>query len=236
MADLIFSGDMVGLEESLAGLLNDAAGRVPGPALKRIMHGMGEKLLELVRADFRNLSAGGVSERGYKWAAHALSTKMKRLKAEAGGSGPGLMTDQQHRRWKKLYWKRFHYLVTHGSQHRVARQSALRYAWWKIQEEGYVTLAERAARTTWPLLYDKGDYYLSLIPGQPGNVLRVDDDQFTIGSSEKPWHEKGTKRMPARPVLPRGDIPYRWWQVLAREYAKLLKEELYTLAQRRARR
>ena len=68
------------------------------------------------------------------------------------------------------------------------------------------------------ILHATGDLYRSLSPGvegrpsaAPGQVMRLSTNRVVAGSSRKPWHHRGGKHLPARPMWPAsGKIPKAW--------------------------
>ena len=68
------------------------------------------------------------------------------------------------------------------------------------------------------ILRDTGELFRSLSPGvedrpsnAPGQVLRTTTNRIVVGTNKKTWHQKGTKRLPARRLWPAdGKIPPAW--------------------------
>lgn len=64
------------------------------------------------------------------------------------------------------------------------------------------------------ILRDTGLLFGSLSPGTftKDTILQAGAGRVIVGTNQKPWHHRGTRRLPARPYWPPdGKLPADWW-------------------------
>jgi hypothetical protein len=74
------------------------------------------------------------------------------------------------------------------------------------------------------ILFEQGDLEKSLRPGvddqpsgAPGQTLDTSGPAVKVGTSEKPWHHKGTRKLPARPLWP-DDLPQSYLDAISEAF------------------
>lgn len=66
------------------------------------------------------------------------------------------------------------------------------------------------------------------VPNNPGQIFETEPGRVTVGNKEKPWHQDGGGRLPARPSWPQdGSIPEQWWPAITLAAERGLRDALF---------
>jgi len=91
------------------------------------------------------------------------------------------------------------------------------------------------------ILRDTGELLRSLSPGvddrpsgADGQVFATAPGRVIVGTNKKPWHQRGNRNLPARPMWPNnGRIPAAWWQAINLAAMRGVVRAVVLLTQRR---
>jgi hypothetical protein len=185
----------------------------------------GIALMSQIQQAFIVKSRGGVGSDGIQWPPLKRSTIAQRpigvgerKQFKIGGKRTrGLLTKKQDEEWKKIFGSRlarFRLFMSEGE----AKARAAQIAWAILKSKGAKTKIGVLGGRVVDILRDTGELLRSLTPGiedQPshaeGQIFRLSGNSVTVGSNKKPWHHRGTKRIPARPLWPLdGSLPPAW--------------------------
>lgn len=208
----------------LAGIEPDTANIVRGIRLR-----VGVACLSQIQQDFITKSRGGIGRDGIKWpplkpatiAARRTSAAERKSLGIAKNTVRGLLTPAQDKRWRGIFastFARLRLVMGDGA----AKAQAAATAWAILKREGAKTRIGTLGNRDVDILRDTSVMFRSISPGvedrpsgADGQIFRVEPDSVVVGTSEKPWHQRGNNRLPARPIWPADDtIPPAWWPAI----------------------
>lgn len=234
---------VIQVEKILAGLVADPYDIVRGFKLR-----IANALLSQIQQDFIVKSRGGTGRDGIKWKPLDPKTIAQRRTTKAelkslGITGPrvrGLLTPAQDAEWLKIYRDTFARVRFFQDDH-TASKIAFGHAWNEMKKRGAKTKLEVLGGRIVDILRDQGLLFRSLSAGvddmpsnEPGQVLRTEaPGSIIVGSNEKPWHHKGTDKIPSRPFWPlTGGIPPAWMPAIRRAAVRGLNVAVRTVLER----
>ena len=225
-----FQGNRDALRARLGQLRDALAGRVPAAlaSAQRAWEAVGIEALAITREAFLDKSRNGQDAAGVRWAPLSPRTiaygrrhpglKAKRTRAaKAGREKRPLLTSSHDSLWRGIY--------ASALKRGKTPQEAAMLAWAIVKSRGGKTILGQYGGTQVETLRDTGRLFASLGPGAPGNKLDAGGGVVTVGTNVvyAQSHQKGTSRIPARPIFHEGPWPQVWQDRLAGILAEAVK-------------